>query len=351
MNNSMRLSTTALLFLGCLLAAGTAQSRLVASINVPDAMKESDVVVAGRLRDHHFDASGHTGGIPFSVDRVLKGFAEVGSVITISDAMRTNPTVNVPDPGTYAVLFLQSTGDGLSPIQNLQAFVPVAQLDGPDSQQPLRQIAGGLLKLLEAGCVNDVQSVGARIEQQQPSSPCMPIVGALGSLPAEYSHSTLRRILAGAYSSLARQWAAYVLVRDQNDVAGAPLLARAVLTAKSGFDRDILAWGFDGFVAPDVTPKQLNELVRILRPLTEHSDENVRRSAAMALRQNPSPAAIPVFVRLLRDKDGFTRSVAAMGLGPIANVKIPGNPGYSANERFYLAELSDWARAHGYNAD
>jgi hypothetical protein len=232
----------------------------------------------------------------------------------------------------------------------MQAFVPTAPLEGPKDGNPLAQIAGGLLKVLEAGCVNNVQPARQNGDVPGLAFACQPVVEALGSLPAEYSHNELVGILGGGYSPLAEQWAAYLLVSEQGDIAAAPRLARAVIAASSG-DHEPLAMGFGTLYAHGATPQQLQKLAEVLRPLSEDADPSIRETVALALRNNPSPAAIPTFVRLLKDKDEGVRDQAARGLGAVAHIVIPDVSTYAANEGRYLNELTRWAAMNGYEAN
>jgi HEAT repeat protein len=127
-----------------------------------------------------------------------------------------------------------------------------------------------------------------------------------------------------------------------DDIAGLETIAE-VLSQPGGLSQNMLT-----NLAGSLSGLKDSRAIPALAKLIKSNNSDVRRSAAVGLRQTASPAALAPLSELLDDADPTIRYYAVAGLGEITrqNDWAPAFGEFKQDETKYLTYWRHWAQAN-----
>jgi HEAT repeat protein len=228
--------------------------------------------------------------------------------------------------GEYGVFFFKTQNNAVSFFDPVHPSLPAVPQSSVPPGEPLDRVVATIGEVLESNRASTSDQIR--------------VLDALGRLQSERASEILRQALKRTSGEL-RLRIAITLVAG-NDISGLELVHATLLepgNTSEGLLRDA-AGCISGLRDPQAIP--------VLVKLIDSRNAEVRRSAAIALRQTQSSAALEALSHLLDDEDLLTRYYAVVGLGEITHQDewTPAFEEFQHNERYYLSHWRTWVEAN-----
>lgn len=311
---------------------------IAASLNIPDVVRASDLVVMGtitRVEDLGpasmitLDASGRTMRAVLTPDAVLKGeparevtFRFLYSALPVYDCRHGTVA-----PNTYRIVFLRRVNDAYEFTDSGNPSLVAAATSMAGITDPLARVYHVLATVLSG------QDVPPSAKDE-----ALFVLALSMNEGTDETRSALRTLARG--EDRERAASAVAALMSHNEVSEMDIGER-VLTAPAPYSANAVA-KVNGALSGVSDGRAIPALLRILRL----PDAQSRRAAARALRQTHSSAAIDGLAVALDDDDLDVQYSGVCGLWEIAGDTsgMPSIDHFREQPRVYVARWKEWLR-------
>jgi hypothetical protein len=312
---------------------------VVHSLDLPALIDSSDLIVTGRVTyvSEEGSASVNISGasIPgrrvqaiLAADEVLKGTIATQNLPLEFVVPAARSGVQAIPRGQYGIFFLLrgAPGSAYTVADPVYPFLPA--------------VSGG--RITTGPFIDRVTAKLGEVlgDQRSTEGDISTALGTLARIPGKTVNDTLRVALETSTGDSRLLIASKLVVR--NDIAGLEVVENALLdpAERSNYLFSTLAASLAGLKDPRSIPA--------LKRLIETNDPRIIKSAAIALRQSGTAAALDPLSALLDNEDEQVKYYAVVGLGEITEQSehTPAFNEFHEHEAKYLSYWREWAIEH-----
>jgi HEAT repeats len=323
--------------LAFLFATPGLNSTVVRTLDVASLTNQADLIVVGEaisVVDHGPTTIDFGGGplaatdfiMDLRADQVIKG-APHGQTLTVDFTVPQTPVgIQGVISGQYGMFFLSTAGSRFRFTDPMYPSLPAFPIVKVSPGSALNQVTSVLGQVLESTSASE--------------SDRLRVLDGLGRLKTDVSRATLRHALNSPSRGIQLDTARTLVA--SNDSAGLALVENALLHPEGLSEQMVsnLAGSLAGLKDPRSIPT--------LRELLKTHDQQITRSAAIALRQSGSAEALGPLSGLLGNSEERVRYYAVVGMGEITGQDewTPAFDEFHDHEAKYLAYWRDWAQSN-----